>query len=444
VSYARLAPGDLDERSDIYVLDRGTGRVTLESVAADGARIGHDCVRPGISGDGRYVVFESTISRGGLPPATVVVVRDRWTDANTAVPGAIPGGPRSESSGSAAISADGRVVVFESTVTDLVPGVDANGGGRDIYLFEVDTGALRRVSVDSAGRQPSAGSSYSPSVSADGRYVAFTSTGGLDGLATASAPPGASHARRPFSHVYVRDTHLNVTTRVDVCPRDAAPDGRSWHGAVSGDGRHVAFVSDATNLVTGDRNRSADVFLFDRSTGSTALVSRGARGGSANGASGLPAISADGRVVAFHSDASDLVCARQCPQASEDINLLPDVFLFDRSSGGVTRISGDGTGGWMAPSVGAALDGTGRVVTFSSRHPTDTTDDRNDFDLFMRVGGSSGFPGVPRGSAGSVPRGSSGFREVQFAGSVPQGSSGFRGFSSAGFREVPRGSGRVP
>ena len=90
-------------------------------------------------------------------------------------------------------------------------------------------------------------------------------------------------------------------------------------------------------------------------------------------------------MVAFQSDASDLVCAGKCPAAVEDINLLPDVFLFDRATAVVSRISADRTGGWMAPSVAPALDGSGRVVTFTSRHPTDAADDRNDFDLFVRV-----------------------------------------------------------
>jgi Tol biopolymer transport system component len=396
-SYARLAPGDLDARGDIYVLDRVSGGVTLESVTADGGRIGYDCARPGISSDGRYLVFEATVSRGDLTPATVVVFRDRRLGVNHAVALPAPAAAANEWSGNAAISADGRVVVFESTMTSIVPGPDRNGGRRDIYLFDAPSGLLRRVSVDNAGMQAPAGSSYSPSVSADGRYVAFTSTSELDGVPAVAAersaragtepeaPAHSSNSRRPFSHVYVRDTQLNVTTRVSGSPHDAAANGRSWHPVVSGSGRYVAFVSDAANLVPGDRNRSADVFLFDRSTGSTVLVSRGARGGTANGPSALPAISADGSVVAFHSDASDLVCARQCPAAIEDINLLADVFLFDRATLSVTQVSGDRTGGWMAPSVAPALDASGRIVTFASRHPIDLSDDRHDFDLFVRV-----------------------------------------------------------
>ena len=221
---------------------------------------------------------------------------------------------------------------------------------------------------------------------------------------------------------------------MSVCPQGAAPNGRSWHPAISGDGRYVAFVSGATNLVRGDRNRSADVFLYDTSPGSTVLVSRGAKGGAANGASGLPAISADGKMVAFQSDASISCAPSRCPAAVEDINLLPDVFLFDRATAAVTRISDDRTGGWMAPSVGPALDASGRVVAFTSRHPTDASDNRNDFDLFVRVQmkGSTRFRGVPQGSAGF---GSTGFRRVRF-----QGFHGvrFHGVPGVRFHGVPR------
>jgi len=383
-SYAMLTAGDLDNRGDIYVLDRASGRVTLESVTGGGQRAGSDCVRPSISGDGRFLVFDCAVMKDGMPPAIAIVLRDRRNDVNTVIAGGDPLGGADAWTADAAISENGRVVVFESMATNLVEGPDENDVARDIYSFDVATRVLRRVSVDSAGRQSASGSSFAPSVSADGRYVAFTSTANLDG-ATGSPAASLPGSRQRFSQVYVRDTHLNVTRRVSVCPGGAAPNGRSWHPVISADGRYVAFVSEAANLVQGDRNRSPDVFLYDTSSGSTVLVSRSVRGGSANGASALPAISADGSVVAFHSDASDFVCARQCPAAVEDINLLPDVFLFDRAAATVTRISADGTGGWMAPSVAPALDARGRVVTFTSRHPIDAGDDRNDFDLFVRV-----------------------------------------------------------
>jgi hypothetical protein len=169
---------------------------------------------------------------------------------------------------------------------------------------------------------------------------------------------------RPRSQVYVRDNLLDTTIRVS----------EGWEPAISGDGRYVAFVSGATNLVAGDRNRSPDVFLADLKAGSFELVSRSARGGSANGMSIAPALSADVRFVAFQSDASDLVCARRCGAADEDIN---------RRDHSMTRLSADAAGGWMEASVGPALDSAGDVIAFSSRHPIDAADVKNDFDLFI-------------------------------------------------------------
>jgi Tol biopolymer transport system component len=166
--------------------------------------------------------------------------------------------------------------------------------------------------------------------------------------------------------------------------------GASWGPAINASGRHVAFVSIATNLASGDRNGVADVFIADLQSGSVELVSVSARGGSANGSSGSPALSADGRFVAFQSDASDLVCASACPLDTEDINLLWDVFLLDRQARTITRMSTDPAGGWMEASVGPAIDAAGRVVAFSSRHPTGELDNRNDFDLFIRATPSHG------------------------------------------------------
>jgi Tol biopolymer transport system component len=382
---ARLVPADVDDGRDVYVLDRETGRVALESVMSDGQPLDTDTGHPRISGDGRYLVFEM-VTRGPEAPvsAIVVVLRDRSQNA-TRVLTPTSGSDTSHTwSGSPAISADGRIVVFASTATDLVPGGDANGAGSDVYVIELASGIVRRISVDTAGIQPPGGSSFTPSVSPDGRYVAFASTAALDeaGGARASAP----HASRPpVPRIYVRDTHLDTTRRVSVGLRGAVPDGPSSHPAVSGGGRYVAFVSAATNLVAADRNRLADVFLSDMRSGSTVLISRSAKGGAANGTSGLPAISADGRIVVFQSDASDLVCARQCAAAGEDINLLPDVFLFDREAAVMTRLSDDPSGGWMEPSVAPAIDAAGHVVAFSSRHPMDPGDTGNDFDLFVRV-----------------------------------------------------------
>ncbi|MSO29624.1 MAG: hypothetical protein EXQ48_01590 [Acidobacteria bacterium] len=148
-------------------------------------------------------------------------------------------------------------------------------------------------------------------------------------------------------------------------------------------------MSAVADFVSGDRNRSSDIFLADMQLGSIELVSRNHSGGSGNGASRGPFVSADGRVIAFQSLASDLICS-PCSRALEDINLLWDVFVLDRQTGTMTRVSTDAAGGWMEPSTGPVLDSSGNLVAYSSRHPIDAADTLNDFDLFvlLRAGGA--------------------------------------------------------
>jgi Tol biopolymer transport system component len=382
-SYGRLTPADTDERADIYLLDRSTSVVTLLSATADDARIHSDCSQPRISGDGRYIVFEATFARdNGDQIGPDVVMHDRVEGTTRRITRSILGGLPNGWSASPAISADGRAVAFASTATDLVKTADANGSSSDIYLFHVATGTVDRVSLDSHGAQPSTGASVAPSVSADGRYVAFTSTSRFDGAPARQQarrqPPG-----RAISYVYLRDTGSGLTTR--VAPKQTEPDGPSMMPAVSADGGFVVFASFAGNLVAGDRNRSADIFLYERTTGQTMLVSRSVSGRSANGTSTSPTISADGRFVAFQSDASDLACSPRCSEGSEDINLLSDVFVWDRRSGVSSRISDGLDGGWMEESGAPALDAVGDTIAFVSKHPMDDRDVANDFDLFVRA-----------------------------------------------------------
>jgi Tol biopolymer transport system component len=174
--------------------------------------------------------------------------------------------------------------------------------------------------------------------------------------------------------VYVGDTQTNTTNPVAL----------GWRPAISANGRYVAFASAAASLAPNDRNNLSDVFLADLQTGSIEMVSRSTKGGSANGASTNAVVSDDGRFVAFQSEASDMVCAGGCPRLLEDINLLWDVFLFDRQSRTMALLSTDTRAGWMEESNGPAIDAAGSVVTFSSRHPINANDNAHDFDLFIR------------------------------------------------------------
>jgi Tol biopolymer transport system component len=389
-SYARLVAADTDRRADIYVLDRLSGRVTLESVAVDDRPIEGDCDHPRLSGDGRFLAFQAAITNGEGLPDTDVVVRDRVRDTATRVSrDAGRGGPRW--SGDPEISEDGRVVVFRSAGTDLVPGRDENGSWQDVYAFDPVTRAVRRVSVDSRGAQHADGAGYAPAVSGNGRYVAFTSTADLEGSADRREPRAGSSATQGPPQVYVRDMELGITTRASSDAHGKPLDGGSFAPSISRDGRYVAFGSTTTKLAEGDRNRSADVFVRDLHSRTTVVVSRSANGGTANGQSRNPAISGDGRFVAFQSEASDLVCFR-CPPALLDVNLLSDVFLFDRTAGLMTWVSAVAAGGWPEESGAPQLDADGSVVAFTSRHPIDQQDTRNDFDLFVHVQARSSAP----------------------------------------------------
>jgi len=305
-------------------------------------------------------------------PLHLVMLRDRVAGTTRVVQrtGVRPDG----SSRGACISADGRFVAFSSSALNFVEGPDANGSGDDVYLLEIASMTLQRISLDASGAQSEQGASHSPSISADGRYVAFTSSAPLDG----PVPAGQRAV-----NVYVRDVRLGTTTRVSVAADGGQPNGPSYAAAISGDGRYVAFVSEATNLLKQrDRNRARDVFVRDIVNRVTELVSRSGSGGTGNGPSSHPAISHDGRIVVFQSDASDLACVARCSNADRDINLVADIFAYDRTTGKTRRVS-QGAGPWSEPSVGPSVDGSGRVIAFSTRHPIDASDDRNDYDLFV-------------------------------------------------------------
>ena len=261
-SYARLTAADVDSLADIYVLDRSTATVTLESAAADGRALKSDCSHPRISADGRYVAFEAITSDDPERSETEVVLRDRVE--NTARWIAIaPGGVSLNGwSGQPDVAASGAAIVFASAATNLVPD-DLNGSLADVYRFDLASNRIERISVDSRGAQQQ-GASQMPSVSGDGRYVAFASTAVLG-----RPRQGREQTlnRQPFPTIYLRDTRTGRT--IPIGGAAGLPDDASTMPVVSADGRFVAFASRATNLVARDRNKSSDVFLYDVETGVT-------------------------------------------------------------------------------------------------------------------------------------------------------------------------------
>jgi len=247
---------------------------------------------------------------------------------------------------SVAMSGEGRYVAFDSGADNLVVG-DTNGQA-DVFVLDRQTSQIERVSVASDGTQGNA-RNWGPAVSADGRYVAFTSEASN---LVAGDTNGAADA-------FVHDRQTGQTERVSVASSGAQGNAGSYAGAVSADGRYVAFGSEATNLMGGDTNASEDAFVHDRQTGQTERVSVSSSGAQGNGFSYHPAISVEGRYVAFASGATDLVPG--------DTNGEFDVFLRDRVSGLTQRVSvaSDGTQG-ADSSNAPTISADGRYVVFSS------------------------------------------------------------------------------
>lgn len=329
--------------------------------------------RPSFSQDGRFVAFESLATNLIANDTNLlrdIFVYDRQNGQMARVSIATGGG---ESLGGASQNArmtpDGRFVVFDSFATNLVTG-DTNatsqgGGGRDIFIHDRNNSTTERVSVNSAGEQgfcnvlPAGGvecNSFSGSISADGRYVAFS-----------SYAQNLASGVNTFSNVYVRDRQSGTTTRISVGTQaNGNTNGDSLAAAISADGNFVVFQSQASDLVTtngaADTNGVSDIFVWSKATGNITRVSTGDTGNIANGASFQPTISANGQVVGFASVASDLV--------PNDVNGQQDIFVKTwqpTGAGLVQRVSVDAAGvEGNGESAGPFLSPDGNLVVFES------------------------------------------------------------------------------
>jgi HYR domain len=303
-SASDLVPGDSNRFADVFVHDRDTGATSRVSVDSADVQANSSSTGPAISADGRFVAFGSTASNlvaDDTNGANDIFVHDRQTGDTTRVTVNSAGVQANSSSVGPAISADGRFVAFGSTASNLV--ADDTNGTTDVFVRDRQAGETKRLSVDSAGLEANSLSLHY-AISADGRFVAFDS---------AASNLVAGDTNRPFD-VFVHDRHTGQTSRVSVdsagVEGSSASGGLLSGGlAISADGRFVAFGSTASNLVADDTNSTEDLFVHDRQAGETRRVSVDSAGREANNFSVGPALSADGRFVAFESMASNLVAA---------------------------------------------------------------------------------------------------------------------------------------
>ena len=372
-----MVSGDTNGVSDVFVHDRKTGQTVRVSVASNGTEGNDFSDAPSISANGRYVAFQSAASNlvsGDTNDTGDIFVHDRATGQTSLVSVASDGTQGNGAAQHAMISANGRYVAFQSDASTLVSG-DTNNT-HDVFVHDRNTGQTTRVSVASDGTQGN-GLSVHPSLSGNGRYVAFDSV----------ASNLVSDDTNNTSDVFVHDRQSGQTTRVSV-----ASDGTQGNDfslvtspSISANGRYVAFISFATNLVSGDTNGAGDIFVHDRQSGQTSRISVASDGTEGDGNSEFPWLSANGRYVAFHSLATNLV--------SDDTNFTSDIFVHDRQSGQTTRVSvaSDGTQG-NDFSGDPSISANGRFVSFSSVATNLVSGDTNGAgDIFVhdRQGGGS-------------------------------------------------------
>jgi hypothetical protein len=390
---SNLVAGDLNQKVDIFVrarLQQLTERVSLAEIP--GTETNDNSFPPALDHAGDIVAFGSLASNiliGDFNRSPDVFVYSR-TQATTTGLTLVPDEHGDLRGGGGApdlppsVNADGGLVAFTSLAGDLVPNDDNETN--DVFVRATNgdpTELMSLISVGSQAGHSANGPSAGPAISANGCVVAFYSD-------ASNLIPGDTNG---FRDVFVRDRCAQTTERVSVSssgeqanrPSQAA----GFSVAISADGRFVAFASDASNLDESDTNNTTDIFVRDREAGTTTRVSKSAAGDSANGPSQFPSISDDGRFVVFQSAASNLV--------EDDTNGKTDIFVVDTADGNVARVS------LPSPAEQANGDSTspqistdGSTVVFQSDATNLVPDDTNGFtDCFAAANPLAGPPATP-------------------------------------------------
>jgi len=335
-----------------------SGEMELVSVAYDGNSLGNsDSFSNSINRDGNFVTFESVgtnlVSGVGNDITDQIFLRDRVNQTTSLVSVAADGStPGDDNSYGSSVSADGRYVAFVSSASNLVTLQDAAVGYYQVYMRDMNSGVTRIVSVASNGTHGDS-NSHDPSISASGRYVAFTSD--ADNLVPGVAGPG---------QVYVYDTLTNTTELVSIS-KDAFSQGNSASGypSINADGRFVAFLSYADDLTSNTAQYSTgELYLRDRLTQTTQIISVASDGvtqANAQISVRAPYLSSDGQVVTFVSMATNL--------ASGAIG-ISEVYVRDRLSGNTSIASMSYVGSTPSDSAcdPGSISANGRFIAFDS------------------------------------------------------------------------------
>ncbi len=321
---SNLVKNDSNQSDDIFVYDQATKKHTRVSVNSEGEQANGGSWSPSISANGRYIVFHSVASNlvpNDTNKAIDIFLHDRMKGKTTRVNLNQKGEQANDHSYYATISANGNHIAFQSTASNLVE-QDTNKKS-DIFVFKRTTGVLSRISVNSDGEQAD-NYSYSASISADGRYIAFGST-------ASNLLSMHGNKKHNKGHIFVHDQHTATTTQVSINRHGQPANSYSYYPSISGDGQSIAFRSEATNLVDNDDNGFSDSFVYDLQHRTITRVNVSSLGQQANSETRDPVMSANGRYVVFQSNADNLV--------ADDDNHIADIFVHDRQTGTTRRVN---------------------------------------------------------------------------------------------------------
>lgn len=316
---------------------------------------------PSSSNTGRYIAFSTNAQNLGFDPSLLepdknldliqsqIIRLDQQTGLVTPISLNISGKYSNSSSDEPSINSSGTLIGYSSYATDLV--ADDTNNLKDIFVSEV-SGQTYRVNVASDGSE-SNGLSIHPAIASQSRIIAFES----------SATNLVTNDNNNRSDIFIHELDSAVTERVSISTLGVESDQHSRSPAISQDGRYVVFENSSDVLVTGDTNNSQDIFMRDRQTNETVLVSLDDAGIQANGGSSHPDISANGRYVVFQTSANNLV--------QDDTNAQQDIYRKDMQTGQIERISLDISGAQFSnvDSIMPKMSSNGQFVAFITETP---------------------------------------------------------------------------
>jgi|GEM_PF-6600436 len=376
-----LVDSDQNRYKDIFIYDRKAEKghnIKRISVNSKG-KANNMSKHPDISPDGRYVVFESWVSDlvpGDDNKKSDIFVYSQGNSSEEEQPQIkrIPIGTKWKSGDDASdlrprISRDGHYITFQSSTQGLVT-EDEDSDKNQIYLYDSDNDTIKRISFDKDNRNKGGNAAAdNPNISGDGNWVVFAS--GATNLTPGDKLPRHDHGQPSQIYLYNRDTDTIIRISADKDDKTKEGNGTSSEPVVSDNGRYVAFLSRASNLVNGDKPKVESgflkgfifdqVYVYDRQQDTIKRISVNRKNQGEDDSSGNPSISHDGRYIAFESSASNLVPG--------DDNEKNDIFVYDLKLNKIKRITvglnelKDQDGDSTNPS----LSGDGQWVAFTSR-----------------------------------------------------------------------------